>query len=336
MQHSRDVPFRLLTSGHNQEMMPSSAAAVEFAGPRQVRVAAVALPEPGPDEVVVTTHFSGISGGTELLAYRGEIDPGWPLDERIESLDGTFTYPFRYGYACVGEADGQPVFAFHPHQDHFVARRDELVPLPAGVDLRQATLFPLVETALQIALDAGPVLGDKVVVLGLGAVGALTALLLQRGGARVVGIDPLPWRRDTAARMGIEAVSPADAPGGVALVVEASGRPEALADALDLLAHEGTVLVASWYGTKVAALPLGGAFHRRRLTIRSTQVSTIPAALAARWTLERRRAVAADLLSELPLAMVATHTFPLAAVADAFAALDRGKDGLIHAALCYD
>jgi len=92
MHHARDVPFRLLTSGHNQEMMPSSAAAVEFAGPRQVRVAAVALPEPGPDEVdevVVTTHFSGVSGGRELLAYRGEIDPGVPLDDRIESLDGT-------------------------------------------------------------------------------------------------------------------------------------------------------------------------------------------------------------------------------------------------------
>ena len=118
MQHSRDVPFRLLTSGHNQEMMPSSAAAVEFAGPRQVRVAAVALPEPGPDEVVVTTHFSGISGGTELLAYRGEIDPGVPLDDRIESLDGTFTYSFRYGYACVGEADGQPVFGtLNPQYD---------------------------------------------------------------------------------------------------------------------------------------------------------------------------------------------------------------------------
>jgi NADPH:quinone reductase-like Zn-dependent oxidoreductase len=133
MQHSRDVPFRLLTSGHNQEMMPSSAAAVEFAGPRQVRVAAVALPEPGPDEVVVTTHFSGISGGRELLAYRGEIDPGVPLDDRIESLDGTFTYPFRYGYACVGETDGQPVFAFHPHQNQFVARRDGVRPgAPSG------------------------------------------------------------------------------------------------------------------------------------------------------------------------------------------------------------
>jgi hypothetical protein len=208
MQHSRDVPFRLLTRGHNQEMMPSSPPAVEFAAPRQVRVATVALPEPGPNEVVVTTHFSAISGGTELLAYRGEIDPAAPLDDRIESLDGTFTHPFRYGYACVGEADGQPVFAFHPHQNQFVARRDELVPLPAGVDLRQATLFPLVETALQIALDAGPVLGDKVVVLGLGAVGALTALLLQRGGARTFPEQPPivgARRKGTAALIGLPA-----------------------------------------------------------------------------------------------------------------------------------
>ena len=96
MQYSRDVPFRLLTSSHNQEMMPSSAAAVECAGSRQVRLAAVVLPEPRPDEVVITTHFSGINGGTELLAYRDEIDPGVLLDNRIESLDGTFTYPFRY------------------------------------------------------------------------------------------------------------------------------------------------------------------------------------------------------------------------------------------------
>lgn len=75
MKQSRDVPFRLLTSGHNQYMLPSSAAAVEFAGPRQIRVAAVALPEPGPDEVAATTHFSEINDGRELLAYRGEIDP---------------------------------------------------------------------------------------------------------------------------------------------------------------------------------------------------------------------------------------------------------------------
>src|SRR5258708_29259631 len=96
MHHAGDVPFRLLTSGHNQEMMPSSAAAVEFAGPRQVRVAAVALPEPGPDEVVVTTHFLGISGGRELLAYRGGVRPGVPPDQPLESPRGAVPHPFPH------------------------------------------------------------------------------------------------------------------------------------------------------------------------------------------------------------------------------------------------
>src|SRR5258708_27181455 len=95
MQHSRDVPFRLLTSGHNQEMMPSSAAAVEFAGPRQVRVAAVALPEPGPDEVVVTMHFSGISGGRELVPYHPRHAPEGPPDDPREPLHGPVSHPVR-------------------------------------------------------------------------------------------------------------------------------------------------------------------------------------------------------------------------------------------------
>jgi len=308
--------------------------AVVFTGPRRVAVRDVQVAAPGPGELVVRTLFSGISSGTELLAYRGEIDPDVILDERIGTLDGTFAYPFQYGYSCVGEADGELVFAFHPHQEQFVARADELVPL-GDVDPREATLFPLVETALQITLDAGPLLGTDVVVLGLGAVGVLTSLLMSRGGAHVVGVDPRPWRRETAQEVGVRAVEPHDAPHDVALVVEASGNPEALAAALELLAHEGTALVASWYGTKHVSLPLGGAFHRRRLTLRSTQVSTIPAALRDRWSIERRRAAGVELLQALPLRALATHAFPVTAAADAFAALDRGEEGLIHAALGY-
>ena len=121
----------------------------------------------------------------------------------------------------------------------------------------------------------------------------------------------------------------------VPLVVEASGRPEALRDALGLLDHEGVALVVSWYGTKEVSLPLGGEFHRRRLTIRSTQVSTIPAALSGRWTVARRRLVARDLLGRLPVGALATHAFPFADAAEAFAAVDRGEPGLVHAALCY-
>jgi threonine dehydrogenase-like Zn-dependent dehydrogenase len=123
--------------------------------------------------------------------------------------------------------------------------------------------------------------------------------------------------------------------GGVPLIVEVSGDPRALASALPLLAHEGTALVASWYGSKPVNLHLGAEFHRRRLTIRSTQVSTIPSRLSGRWTLKRRREHVMRLLGELPLKRFATHEFPFSRAADAFAALDRGDEDLMHAALTY-
>jgi 2-desacetyl-2-hydroxyethyl bacteriochlorophyllide A dehydrogenase len=322
-----------------------------FVGPRSVEITAEPLPPLEDGQVLIRTSFSGISGGTEMLAYRGELDPDMAVDETIGTLGGTFRFPFRYGYSCVGIVEksrseleeGAFVFAFHPHQDAFVMNAGDVVAL-GSVDPRNATLFPLLETALQITLDAGPRLGETVVVLGLGAVGTLTALLLQRAGARVVAAEPEAWRRDTALDLGVDAVTP-DAlqlalssdgrPALVPLVVEVSGNPEALRNALGLLSHEGTVLVASWYGTKHVSLPLGGEFHRRRLTIRSTQVSTIPARLSSRWNADRRRGAVVDLLSELPLGRLATHTFPFDRACDAYAEIDAGSEGLIHAALGY-
>jgi 2-desacetyl-2-hydroxyethyl bacteriochlorophyllide A dehydrogenase len=326
------------------------ARGVVFEAPGRVGVSSVDVGSPGDGDIVVRTLWSGISGGTEMLAYRGEIDPALPLDETIGALGGSFAFPFRYGYSCVGRAersragarDGQLVFAFHPHQDAFVVAAEDVVVVD-DVDPRLATMFPLVETALQVALDAGPVLEQPVAVVGLGAVGILTGLLLQRAGARVLGIEPVAERRAIATTVGLEAAAPeaapelvaAHAPAGLPLVVEASGRPEALAAALRLLAHEGEALVVSWYGTKEVHLPLGAEFHRRRLRIRSTQVSSIPAALSASWSRERRRSVVRELLHALPLTPLATHSYPFEHAGEAFAAVDRGDAGLIHAALCY-
>jgi 2-desacetyl-2-hydroxyethyl bacteriochlorophyllide A dehydrogenase len=322
------------------------ALTLQFVQPRRLALVEIDLPEPRPGELLVRTLYSGISSGTELLAYRGEIDSRLPLDESIGSLGGNFSFPFRYGYSSVGmversESSIKPdtmVFALHPHQDRFLCPAEDAVVL-SDVDPRIATLFPLVETAFQITLDAGEVLDETVIVVGLGAVGMLTALLLQRAGAHVVGIEPSPWRRSLAAQLDIDAVAPDDArvtgEAGVPLVVEVSGNPTALASALPLLAHEGTALVASWYGTKPVNLPLGAEFHRRRLTIRSTQVSTIPSRLAGRWTPTRRREHVMRLLGELPLKRLATHEFPFSQAADAFAALDRGAEDLMHAALTY-
>ncbi|HZS20319.1 MAG TPA: zinc-binding alcohol dehydrogenase, partial [Pseudonocardiaceae bacterium] len=262
-----------------------------------------------------------------------------------------FTFPFHYGYSCVGRVErsrdpfeaGDVVFAFHPHQDLFVVDAADAVAL-GSVEPRLGTLFPLVETSLQITLDAGGVLGQPVVVIGLGAVGILTAALLQRAGARVLAAEPKPWRREAAAKFGINTVLPDDLErsvmaetggAGVPLVIEVSGDPAALGPALPLLAHEGTALVASWYGVRPVTLPLGAEFHRRRLTIRSTQVSTIPARLAAAWTRDRRRATVARLLKELPLQVLATHVFPFDDPATAYDALAHGEPGLLHAAFDY-
>jgi 2-desacetyl-2-hydroxyethyl bacteriochlorophyllide A dehydrogenase len=327
------------------------AQALWFVAPRSVELRDCDLPEPGPGQALVRTQYSGISPGTELLAYRGEIDESVALDDTIPALSGRFAYPFRYGYSCVGRVErgggleeGTSVFAFHPHQDRFVVAVENALEID-GIDPRTATLFPLVETALQVSLEADTEPGATVVVTGLGVIGLLVALLLQRGGVHVLGSEPLAWRRDLAASLGVSAVAPHELGAhvadqtrgrGVPLLVEASGSPAALAEGLRVLAHEGTSLVVSWYGTKPVALPLGAEFHRRRLTIRSTQVSTIPARLASEWSRERRRRVALELMGELPLDAVATHEFPFAAAETAYRKTDAAEPGLLHAALCYE
>jgi threonine dehydrogenase-like Zn-dependent dehydrogenase len=198
-------------------------------------------------------------------------------------------------------------------------------------------LFPLVETALQVTLDAGAGYRERVIVLGAGVLGLLTALLLQRSGWRTLIAEPQPWRREVAGSLGATAVAPEElTEQEVPLVIDASGNPDAPAMALNMLAHEGTLLIASWFGTKPVVLPLGGAFHRRRLIIRSTQVSTVPARLSGTWTRSRRRQETIELLAELPLAQLCTHVFAFSQAAEAFRAVDEGAPGLMHAVLDYD
>jgi 2-desacetyl-2-hydroxyethyl bacteriochlorophyllide A dehydrogenase len=325
---------------------------LRFVAPRRVEIQGVEVGPPAPGEIRVRSRWSGISGGTELLAYRGELDESVVRDATLSSLDGTFRYPFAYGYSCVGEIErsgadgldeGTTVFAFHPHQDVFTVRAGDVVPIES-LDGRVATLFPLVETALQVSLDAGPRIEEPVVVLGLGAVGVLTASLLQRSGADVLGTDPRGDRREVAARFGIrvldtgairDEVGAWTSGAGVPLVVDATGSPTALPLALELLAHEGEALVCSWYGSKDVRLPLGGTFQRRRLAIRSTQVSTIPSRLAGRWDVARRRRTAMRLMTELPVKLLATTDVPFERAAEAYAALDRGDEHVMHVALRY-
>jgi 2-desacetyl-2-hydroxyethyl bacteriochlorophyllide A dehydrogenase len=328
----------------------SLASEVRFVAPYQVELADVTVPRLRSEDVLVRAEFSGISGGTEMLAYRGELDSNVPRDETLGALKGSFEYPFTYGYSAVGTVEasrsavgeGERVFAFHPHQSRFIVSATDVVRI-GEYDPRAATLFPLVETALQVSLDAGIRYREVAAVVGLGPVGILTAILLTRSGAIVLGSDPKPWRRETAEVCGLEAVEPealvdavrtATRGRGADYLVEATGNPEALGESLGLLSKEGVAIVASWYGAKPVTLPLGADFHRRRLEIRSSQVSTI-GGRAVRWDRLRRLEATQALLAELPLSALASHTFPLERAPEAYAALDRGDDGVVHVALAY-
>ena len=189
-----------------------------------------------------------------------------------------------------------------------------------------------------MTLDAGAGYRDRVIVLGAGVLGLLTGLLLQRSGWRPLIAEPQAWRRALAGSLGVTTAAPEELEN--AARSRWSSTPAATRmrrrSALDLLAHEGTLLVASWFGTKPVTLPLGGAFHRRRLSIRSTQVSTMPARLSGTWTRSRRRQEAVELLAELPLAQLCTHVFAFDRAAEAFQAVDQGEPGLMHAVLDYD
>jgi threonine dehydrogenase-like Zn-dependent dehydrogenase len=326
--------------------MADSAVAkvVQFVAPRRVEVRTVNV-EPKPGEELVTSTVIGISHGTELLAYRGELPEGMEADETLASLAGDLAYPITYGYMNVGAAaDGTRVFAFVPHQDRFPCRPEEWIPLPNTVSNEDGVFLPTMETAVGIVQDLRPVLGETVLVTGLGVVGLLVVELLARSGVdRVIACDPIHWRRALAEQAGCDVVDPADA--GVERIaaltcgrgpdcaVNASGSAEGLQLAIDTVAREGTVVEASWYGRRAATLCLGTRFHRHRLTVRSSQVSHINPALTPRWTKPRRIETVLRLLAEVKPSRFITHRFPLEQASEAYRLIDSHGDEVVQVVL---
>ncbi|MBM3537694.1 MAG: dehydrogenase [Alphaproteobacteria bacterium] len=247
------------------------------------------LPEPAGGQVLVRSRASAISRGTESLVFHGNVPESERTRMRCPFQAGEFPWPVKYGYAAVGVVErgpaalmGRRVFALHPHQDRFVVPADAVVPVPDAVPERRATLGANTETALNGLWDAGlaedrpapP--GTNVAVIGAGALGLLIALLARgRAGAEVEIIEPDTARAVLARDLGFRVAAGAGEASEAAIVFEVSGQPDGLAAALDLAAFEGTIMALSWFGSRPVTLPLGGAFHARRLTIRSSQVGAV-------------------------------------------------------------
>src|ERR1700729_4157371 len=286
--------------------MGVEARAFWLSAPGRGEIRPVALPEPGPDDVLVRTLRSGVSRGTETLVFRGGVPADQYAAMRAPFQEGEFPAPVKYGYLNVGAVEqgppelcGRTVFCLFPHQTAYVVPASAVAIVPKGVPAARAVLAGTVETAVNALWDAPPLLGDRTTVVGAGMLGCCVARLLARfPGADVTLVDVDADRADVAAALGVEFALPGEAAGDRDLVVHASATSAGLQRSLELLAPEGTVIDLSWYGDSEVRLSLGGAFHSSRLAIRASQVGTVSPVRSGRRTTADRLALALELLRD--------------------------------------
>jgi threonine dehydrogenase-like Zn-dependent dehydrogenase len=275
------------------------------AGRAEIRDEALAEPKAG--EVRVRALHGAISRGTERLVLAGRVPPSEFERMRPPFMAGNFPFPVKYGYATVGRVEagapgliGRNAFVLHPHQTLFNVPAAAVVALPDAVPPARAVLAANMETALNGLWDAELRPGSRVAVVGAGVVGALVAYLCGQQ-ADVTLVDINLSRADLARKLGVKFAKPNAAPADCDLVIHASGTAAGLATSLSVAGFEATVLEMSWYGDVQVPVPLGGAFHSRRLKLVSSQVGHIAPSHRADWTHARRVAAAVDLLADARL-----------------------------------
>jgi 2-desacetyl-2-hydroxyethyl bacteriochlorophyllide A dehydrogenase len=337
---------------------------IYFTAPRQVELRQEELPVLGADDVLVETICSAISAGTEMLIYQGRFPRDIETDSTISSLRGGFKYPMMYGYANVGvvretgahvdtSLRNKYVFSFQPHTSHFICTSESLLPIPDSLSPQSACFLPNMETAVNLVQDGAPIVGERVLVLGQGVVGLLTASLLKEFPLDVLlTVDSYDLRCEMSRADNRSAnvtqceTLDSDIPDfreqaratlhdGADLTFELSGNPEALNEAIALTRFSGRIVIGSWYGEKPADVNLGGSFHRSRIKLISSQVSTVSPELSARWDKPRRFDIAWKALERIKPEKWITHRFSIDDAAEAYHRLDENPQDTVQVIFDY-
>jgi threonine dehydrogenase-like Zn-dependent dehydrogenase len=247
----------------------------------------------GPEQVLTETHYSIISPGTELDCVSG-VESSW------------FHFPQQLGYCAVGEvlAAGAAVTGFStgdivltptPHASHSVADADMVrAAVPAGIDPKSAVWTHIALISMVALRASSAELGDYAAVVGQGLIGNFAAQLFKAQGCRVIAIDRVRERIETAGKCGIEHLIDASAEDVVAavrkltqdrgaeVVVEATGSAAAALQAADMAAQNGEVILL---GTprrshEADVTPLLRAVHRAspNITLKGAHGSSLPSA----------------------------------------------------------
>lgn len=330
-----------------------------FDSPYKVSIKESDVPTPDRGEVLVKSIVSSISPGTEMLVYRNQIPDEVLIDTKISGFNKPIEYPLKYGYATVGEVidvgdkassewKNTLVFSFHPHESHFLAPPDSLIPVPKDISPEEASFLPNVETSINLLMDGRPVIGERVIVFGQGIVGLLTTSLLSIFPLScILTFDKYTLRRKRSLEAGAtESMDPLKISPEIIkesclkgiksdLTYEISGNPDALENALALTGYSGRVIIGSWYGKKKSNLMLGGDFHRSRIRIMSSQVSTIDPRFKGLWNKSRRIQLAWNMIKIIKPSKFITHTFSIHDAINAYSLIDKTPEKTIQIIFSY-
>ena len=321
----------------------ATAEALWYVAPGRAEIRREPLGPLAEGMVRVRALQGAISRGTEALIAAGKVPSSEYQRMRAPFMGGTFPFPVKYGYATVGRIEagaddllGRTVFALHPHQTLFDVPAEAAVPVPQNVPISRAVLAANMETGLNATWDADPVPAGPIAVVGAGVVGALVGYLCARTrGAEVTLIDINSAREQLAGALGLKFASPDNAPVDCRLVVHTSADPRGLATAIGIAGDEATILELSWYGEDVVPVPLGGAFHSRRLKIVSSQVGKVAPSRRSTTSHRQRLEQAIALLADPRLDALLTPAVPFSELPERLPDIFNRQSGVLCPLISY-
>ena len=323
------------------EGMPSSSSArrLVFPGKQHVEIESFDPGRPGAGEVLIRTHLSLMSTGTENIVFNRLFDPGTHWDNWVK-------YPFYPGYSSVGVVEevgtdvtqlkaGQRV-AYRPaHRSHGIEKAVNCYPLPDGVSFEQAAWFALAKITFHGAYMADYRLGDSVLVIGAGPIGQMSIRWARAAGcANMIVVDTAKHRMPLAQAGGAtalitapitearEAILAAGSGKLPRVVIDSTGHAGVFSAALGLAADFGKVVIMGDTGSP-AKQALTPDVIMRGLSI----VGAHDGHNIAPWNTATITQLFFNLVASgrFPMAGLTSHVFAPENCADAYATANRDR-----------
>lgn len=293
----------------------------EVGGPEVMQLSEVPRPEVRPGMVLLKVHAIGVNfadtrfrQGTYVVKPKLPDTPGMEAAGVIEAVGDAVT-DLKPGDRVIAAgtrfADGYPVSPGRAsHCAHLVARRAEVARLGPDADLAGAALFVMAAVGRHGTRLANVRAGERVLVIGQGMIGQMSAQAARLRGARVIATDLVQDRVDRSAHYSADraalvsgeeltALVHEEAPDGMDVVVDTTGNSRRFDTCLALIRREGHLLLQGYYPD-----PIVIDFHRAHL-------QRVTVVFPCGWDREDDQALADDLSRGVPtISPLITHRVP--------------------------